>query len=202
VLGRVAPQRTSTDLEQARLCAAGDEAARLRLFDEQRRRVHLILFRILGSNRDLDDLVQEAFVALFRSLRRYRGEASLNTWVDRITTRIAYRYLSRGAPPAVRLGLVSNQSSQDELAIDDQLHLRDIARRLYAILDGLAPKYRVTFALHVLDERSLSEVAAITEVTQVAAKARLWRARNMVERSAQADPALREYLQRLRGGRR
>jgi RNA polymerase sigma-70 factor, ECF subfamily len=67
----------------------GFGAGRPRLFEAQRQGIHLILFRILGSNRDLEDLAQEAFVAVYRSLPRYRGVASLDTWVDRITTRVA-----------------------------------------------------------------------------------------------------------------
>jgi hypothetical protein len=42
------------------------------------------------------------------------------------------------------------------------VYLRDIARRLYEIMDRLAPKYRVAYALNVIDERPLSEVAAMT----------------------------------------
>lgn len=198
MLKPVAAAPTFADLELAGLCSNGDTAAQLRLFEAQRQRVHLVLFRILGSNRDLEDLAQEAFVAIYRSLPRYRGEASLNTWVDRITTRVAYRYLSRGTPVGVRLEVVSGQA-QDVTPLEEQLYLRDVARRLYGVLDRLAPKYRVAFALHVLDERPLTEVAAITEVSLVAAKSHVWRARRMVERSAKSDSVLKEFLQQQRG---
>ena len=189
-----ASMTASPDLDLARRCLQGDRAAQERLFDTQRARVHIILFRILGSNRDMEDLVQEAFVAVFRSLARYRGEASLATWVDRITTRVAFRYLSRTHPPIVRLELVNSEVAADRPTAEDELHGREIARRLYALLDRLDPKYRVAYALHVIDERPIAEVAAITEVSFVAAKNRTWRARRMVWNRAQSDPVLKEFL--------
>jgi RNA polymerase sigma-70 factor (ECF subfamily) len=192
---------SSVDLDLARLCVRGDRKAQQQLFDEQRHRVHLILFRILGSNRDMEDLAQEAFVAIFRSLPGYRGDASLATWVDRITTRVAFRHLSRVSSVAVRLDLVYSDVAVDHPSAEETLHSREVARRLYALLDRLDPKYRIAYALHVIDERPITEVATITEVSFVTAKNRAWRARRMVWNRAQADPVLREFLIQ-RGARR
>jgi RNA polymerase sigma-70 factor (ECF subfamily) len=193
VTGPITQARPNTDIELARRSALGDRTAQRQLFDEQRRRVHWILFRILGSNVEIEDLIQEAFLAIFRSLADYRGEASLSTWVDRIATRTAYRHLSKSPERTTRLEALPTWSTiQSEL--EEEIHLRDVARRLYTILDRLQPKYRIAYALHVIDGRSISEVARLTEVTLVAAKNRVWRARRMMERHAKADPVLREFL--------
>ena len=48
-----------------------------------------------AANRDMDDLLQEAFLQVFQSLRGWRAEASLATWIDRVAVRVAYRYLSQ-----------------------------------------------------------------------------------------------------------
>jgi RNA polymerase sigma-70 factor (ECF subfamily) len=187
-------QRPAADIRLAASCAKGDRAAQEQLFDEQRERVHLVLFRILGSNRDIEDLVQEAFVALFQSLPSYRGEASLATWTDRIAARTAFRYLSRRRLPTTRLELVPNEPDDPARSADTEMDARLIGRRLYAILDRLSPKYRIAFALHVVDERPIPEVAEIMSISVVAAKARIWRARRMVQKSARTDAVLRNYL--------
>lgn len=183
----------SADRQLAARCACGERAAQERLFEEQRERIHLVLFRILGSNRDMEDLVQEAFVALFRSLDTYRGEASLATWTDRIAARTAFRYLSRRRERTVQLELVEAESADTfpEGAVD----ARVLSRRLYAVLGRIDAKYRIAFALHVVDERSLREIAEILDISIVAAKARVWRARRLVQKSARADRVLRDYLQ-------
>src|SRR3954447_13198584 len=76
-------------------CLTGEPAATREMFRRHQRRVHACLFRVLGSNRDMDDLLQEAFLQVFQSLRSWRAEASLSTWIDRVSVRCAYRYLSQ-----------------------------------------------------------------------------------------------------------
>jgi RNA polymerase sigma-70 factor, ECF subfamily len=184
----------SSDHRLAGRCARGERAAQEQLFEEQRGRVHLVLFRILGSNRDVEDLVQEAFVALFRSLANYRGEASLATWTDRIAARTAFRYLSRRREPAVHLELLETPATSLTDGPDRDVETRALGRRLYSVLERLDAKYRIAFVLHVIDERPISEVAAILEISTVAAKARIWRARRQIQRRVRTDPMLREFL--------
>ena len=76
-------------------CLTGEPAATRELFRRHRARVHASLFRVLGGNRDMDDLLQEAFLQVFQSLKGWRAEASLATWIDRVAVRCAYRYLSQ-----------------------------------------------------------------------------------------------------------
>src|ERR1043165_8316303 len=76
-------------------CLTGELAASRELFRRHRGRVHACLYRVLGGNRDMDDLPQEAFLQVFQSLRGWRAEASLATWIDRVAVRVAYRYLSQ-----------------------------------------------------------------------------------------------------------
>src|ERR1700733_2532229 len=76
-------------------CLTGEVAATRELFRKHRTRVHACLFRVLGTNRDMDDLLQEAFLQVFQSLRSWRAEASLATWIDRVSVRCAFRYLSQ-----------------------------------------------------------------------------------------------------------
>ena len=55
-------------------CLTGEPAATRELFRRHRVRVHASLFRVLGTNRDMDDLLQEAFIQVFQSLRGWRAE--------------------------------------------------------------------------------------------------------------------------------
>src|SRR5687767_12811991 len=76
-------------------CLTGEPAATRELFRRHRSRVHACLYRVLGGNRDMDDLLQESFLQVFASLRSWRAEASLATWIDRVAVRVAFRYLSQ-----------------------------------------------------------------------------------------------------------
>lgn len=181
------------DRELARRASEGDREAQHAIFHAHRERVHVVLHRVLGRSREMEDLVQEAWVAVFRSLAGFRGEASLATWIDRIATRAAYRHLTRRGPSAVRLEALPPVSGEG-IAPDRTLHLREVARRLYALLDRLKPEHRIAYALAVIDERPLREVAHLTDSSLIATKNRVWRARRIIEERAAADPLLREFL--------
>lgn len=184
---------TADDMTLAGRCVSGDCQAQRELFRAHRRQVHATLHRVLGSNRDMEDLVQEAFLEIFRSLSRFRGEAKLSTWIDRITARVAFNYLKRKKSRPVLLEAVPEMPSGDPSA-ERRVMAREAARHLYRLLDRLDPKYRIAFALHAIDGRPLRDVAAITDSSLVATKSRVWRARREIEKRARQDPTLMAFL--------
>lgn len=175
-------------------CLAGERTAERELFRRERARVHATLFRVLGANRDMEDLLQEAFLEVFRSLGRYRAEAKLATWIDRITVRVAFRYLAQKRPAAAPLSAVPDAPSGDAPP-DSRAQAREGVRRLYAALARLTPAARVAFALHVIEGRPLAEVAQLVGSSLIATKVRIWRAQRELERRAGADAVLAEYLE-------
>ena len=185
--------RAPADLELAERCVAGDRTAQKRVFEEHKRRIHATLFRILGSNTSMDDLLQEAFMNVFRSLRLFRGESSLATWVDRCTVRVAYAYITQRRTRGPHLELVSDIVSDDPSA-EQRALAREAARHLYAELEKMDAVHRLAFTLHVIDGRPLSEVADLTEASLVATKTRGGRARRELERRARRDPILATFL--------
>ena len=185
------PIDTAT-VELARRASAGDRAAQRTLFRDLKRPMHATLYRVLGSNRQVEDLLQEAFIELFRSLPSYRGEAKLTTWADRITTRVAYRHLRRQ-----RLLLTHDMPISSPTVVgtpEHDLQAKEGVRRLYTALCAMKPHYRIAFALFSIDGRSLKEVAEATGVSLIAAKSRIWRARRLLNTAARADAVLAAYL--------
>lgn len=187
------------DLALAKRAAAGERTAQRELFLAQRASVHHTLYRILGSNRELEDLVQDAFFEIFRALPSFRGDSTLNRWCQTIATRVAYLAISRKKPPAVDLALVED-SLPDGTDAKREAQIREAARRLYAALDRIDPKHRIAFALATIDGRSMAEVAALTETSIVAAKTRVWRARKDLMKRAAKDEVLQSYIAELEGG--
>lgn len=177
-------------------CLTGEPAATRELFRRHRSRVHACLFRVLGTNRDMDDLLQEAFIQVFQSLRGWRAEASLATWIDRVAVRVAYRYLSQRGRRIQTDPLVDDDTvaGGEEAGARRQL-ARDGVKQLYAVLDELGPAARLAFTLHEIDGRPLSEVAELVGSSVTATKLRVWRARKKVQEAAAADPILREFLE-------
>lgn len=169
------------------------------LFAAQKHSVHHTLFRILGNNRDIEDLVQDAFLEIFRGLHSFRGDSTLTRWCQTIATRTAYLAISRRKPPAVELATVEETLPGDSNT-HRQAQMREAARRLYAALERIDAKQRIAFALAVIDGLSLSEVAQLTDATVVAVKTRVWRARKDLMKRAKKDAVLASYLDELAGG--
>ena len=185
-------------------CLTGEPAATRELFRRHRNRVHASLFRVLGGNHDMDDLLQEAFLQVFQSLRGWRAEASLATWIDRVAVRCAYRHLSQRQRRIATEPLDDDDapvalSSPDTGPGARRQLARDGVLRLYAVLDELSPAARIAFTLHELDGRSLAETAELVGSSVTATKLRVWRARKRIEVAAAADPVLREFLEPSRG---
>jgi RNA polymerase sigma-70 factor, ECF subfamily len=182
-------------------CLTGEPAATRELFRRHRARVHACLFRVLGTNRDMDDLLQEAFLQVFQSLRGWRAEASLATWIDRVSVRVAYRYLAQRGRRVQTDPLIDDEAFPgDEIAGARRQLARDGVKRLYAVLDELGPAARLAFTLHEIDGRSLAEVAHLVGSSVTATKLRVWRARKKVEQAATADPILSEFVDATGGG--
>ncbi|MEY2931847.1 MAG: hypothetical protein RL033_2596 [Pseudomonadota bacterium] len=181
------------DTALAARAAAGDVAAQRQIFGLLRSTVHATLYRVLGSNEHMEDLVQDVFVEVFRSLPRYRGESKLTTWTGPIAARVAFHYLrhkrARGDDKALlpfRLHLVGSP--------EEHAQHREGLQRLYRLLLQMNPEQHVAFALFALDGRSIEEIAEMTGVTIVAAKNRISRARRKLLAAARKDRVLASYL--------
>ena len=181
------------EAELVAACLAGDVAAQRALFRREFGRVNATIYRILGPTREVDDLVQETFIAAFRGLAKFRGEARLSTWIDRIAVRVALDHVRTRKATPVPLGVIGDELSDASIP-DAQAHARDGLRRLYAALSQLSPEARIAFALYAIDGRSITEVARLVGTTVVTAKVRIWRARRELMKRAAEDPVLKELL--------
>jgi RNA polymerase sigma-70 factor (ECF subfamily) len=187
------------DRDLARRAASGDRGAQRELFMAQRGAVHHALFRVLGNNREIEDLLQDSFFEIFRALPSFRGDSSLSRWCQTIAMRVAYRMLSLRRLPLVDLALVEDTVAD---GADTQRHLmlREATRRLYTALERIRAQHRIAFALVVVDGRSPSEVAELTGSSVSAVKTRVSRARKDLMKRASKDAVLAGYLSDLGAG--
>jgi RNA polymerase sigma-70 factor (ECF subfamily) len=182
----------SDDADLVARCVAGDPGAQRALFERERTRVHRLLYRVVGSNTQLDDLIQDTFLEVFRSLHGFRGESTLRTWIDRCTVRVAYAYFKRKRRHA------QLQPVWDEVAdapnVEERASMREALRRLYAALGHLEANQRIAFTLFAIEGRNQREIADVMRSTVATVKIRVWRARRALEQRAQQDPLLAEFL--------
>src|ERR1700720_3133821 len=91
--GQLARQRPAqpvalTEAEAIRLAQAGNAAAFEFLYQLHGRRVYPLCLRMVGNPADAEDLMQEAFLQLFRKIGTFRGESAFSTWLHRMTVNV------------------------------------------------------------------------------------------------------------------
>jgi RNA polymerase sigma-70 factor, ECF subfamily len=175
-------------------CLAGDAQALERLYRTHVDRVTRVIGRLVGPTPDLEDLVQATFIEALHSLSRFRGEASLTTWIIRIGVHVARHHLRRGVRRKVPLESVPEVALPPVAAAsaDQVLDDRRVAHRVHSLLDRVSPKKRIALLLHVVEGYSVEEVAALMGAGCAATKSRIWFARREVLKLARRDPVLRE----------
>ena len=178
-------------------CRAKDPAVLDRFFRLYVGYVERVIGRLLGPTADLQDLVQTTFIQALQSFERYRGEASLKTWIARIAVHVSLNQLRAGVRRHAPLELVppAQEPADPASGADVQMSTRQLARRLHDLLDRMAPKKRIAFLLYTVEEQSIEEVAALTGASRAATKSRIWSARRELMAAVRHRPELRAFLQ-------
>jgi RNA polymerase sigma-70 factor (ECF subfamily) len=152
----------------------GDRAAQEALFRRHVRLVTGLVYRLRPTHADLDDIVQDTFIAAFGALRRLESPQAFASFVASIAVRTTHKRLRRHRI-AVRLGL----ARRDELDWEDALAPDcppDVAAQLaeiYRAIDAFPPKERVAFLLRRVEGMSLEEVATATGESLATVKRRI-----------------------------
>lgn len=180
---------------------AGDEAAYAQLVREQTPALLRVTSRLLRSDDEARDAVQDAFVAAFRALPRFRAESRLATWIYRIAINAALaRLRARGQADEVSLDAWLPRFSEDGHAAepsapwpaDAGTERREVRERVRAAIDRLPESYRTVVLLRDIEELSTDEAAQALGISTGAVKVRLHRARQALR--GLLDPWMRGEL--------
>lgn len=162
----------------------GNTHALTELYRRHSRRVESVARHVIGPSDELEDVVQEVFIELQRSLHRFRGDARFTTWLHRVTVNVALQHLRRGRRKGwLRwLGLDAANDAMTPRAgnMEAATEARETVRALYAALAEVSEKKRVCFTLYELEGMPLEEIAATVGTSVNTVKSRLFHARREV----------------------
>ena len=185
---------TIDDAGLVRAVLHGDPRAPRVLWDRHARLVYRILRRSLGQQNDVEDLVQEVFLSLWKRLPTLRDPRALPAFLVTITTlTLRHELRRRWVRRWMTLGAKQDIDS-DPRVVHPNPEARQAVSRLYAILDRLGREERIAFALRFIEGLELTEVATALGLSLATAKRRLVRARARVNHHIARDPGLAAYL--------
>lgn len=162
--------------------AQGDSSAFDRIVDNHQARVASLAYRLLGWPDDVDDVVQEVFLAAYKGIQHFRGGSSLSTWLSRITiNKCRSHYRKR----LIRLRLFSaekeNVNKRPAPSADQQVLKDETYERIRRALQKIPPRYREVLVLRYLEEMSIETICEILDITKPTAEVRLHRGRNKLK---------------------
>ena len=171
------------DAQLVEKCLAGDEAGWEELVKTHTRRVYSICYRFTGKDGEAQDLTQEVFMRIFRSLRSFRaGEGSFGVWLARLTRNLLIDHYRRSKSDRAtdsietQLPMLEERSTMSGRA-DALLAGREASELLQRALQKLSPELRETVILRDLEELEYKEIADILAVPEGTVKSRLNRGR-------------------------
>jgi RNA polymerase sigma-70 factor (ECF subfamily) len=184
--------KMSDESELLSKAATGDTAAFRALYLRHRPDVARLVFRMLGARSDLDDVVQEVFFQVFRSLKDFRGQSKFSTWLHRVTVNVVlmHRRSARSRPVFTEEPSNDITADQETVAPDEDADRRERMRAFGRVLDRLAEKKRIVFVLHELEGVPPTEIATMVGAPVLTVRTRLFYARREIEAMLADEPSL------------
>jgi len=189
--------RSLDDSDLVRAYVAGEERAFAELIERYQTRLLSFVYRMIGDRERSEDLVQEAFIRVYRHAHHFDHSKKFSTWIFVIASNLAKNELRRGARRPILLPIVTrgwqNQGTPEledpRFRPDELFHERRLQALVEVSIERLPPHQRQVFILRELEGKSYEEIADIVGCCLGTVKSRINRARRFL--STIMLPALR-----------
>jgi RNA polymerase sigma-70 factor (ECF subfamily) len=176
----------------------GDRAAFEQLMRQYNRRLYRLARAALRDDAEAEDALQDAYIAAYRSLDRFRGDSTLSTWLSRLVLNECFGRLRRGARRQKVIPMVSPTQEMDAVAeeeseLPDQVLARAQMRTLLERkLDTLPEAFRLVFVLRSVEELSVEETAQTLGIPEATVRSRYFRAKGLLREALAKEIDLAE----------
>ncbi len=168
-----------TEAELIAACLADDRLAQRSLYDRYKKGMYTVAYRITNDFDQANDVLQEAFVKVFRNLGSFRQESTLGAWIKTIVVRTALSHIRRQK----RIEPLEEHHVKDRIDWGHSLDSEYLEKAIQALPDG----YRAVFVLIEVEGYAHKEVAEMLGISVGTSKSQLFYAKKK----------LREHLQHL-----
>ncbi len=173
----------------------GDKAAFRRLAERHQRRAFAIALSLVRDENDARELVQDAFLRVYKGINSFQGGSSFFTWLYRIITNLSIDLIRKPGRQLAELE-PSRMDADDVLETDfplisridgadpvDVVRRREIGARVQAALDALPPYHRGVIVMREIEGLSYEEMAQAMNVSKGTIMSRLFHARQKLQRA-------------------
>jgi RNA polymerase sigma-70 factor (ECF subfamily) len=195
-----APVSKIDDSCLAQRVATGDRSAFEQLMRRYNRRLYRLARASLGDEAEAKDALQDAYLSAYRSIAKFRGEATLSTWLSRLVLNACGERRRRSRRRENIVPILSTERAMDSVARvpdggeqPEQLVARTQIRSVLERKVGELPEiFRVVFMLRSVEELSVDEIAEILAISPETVRSRHFRAKGMLRESLAKEIDLAE----------
>jgi RNA polymerase sigma-70 factor (ECF subfamily) len=184
----------------------GDKAEFARMVEAHYQLIYRLGLKMLGNSQDAEDILQETFIKAYRHIQDFNGRSSLATWLYRIATNEALMFLRRRRPDSTSVDKPFETDEGDQIPVEmvdwcclpeREMMSTEARANLDRAIGTLTPNLRAVFVLRDIEGLSTRETAQVLDISEMAVKTRLSRAR-----MALRDELSGYYRERLLEGKR
>jgi len=186
------PVHALSDLEIVEAIRAGDEAAFTELYDRYFDRVYHFAYARLRHHADAEEVAQETFVAVFRSIEAFVGRSALLSWIYGIAKNTVNNHLRRNRAQEQRIEraeseLVRNAHTFDACSPEDHVSYRRCADAALKSLESVSEWQAEVFALRHFENMPIQEIADRMSRSNDAIRSSLFRVKRLIVEAVGAE---------------
>ena len=166
-----------SDSDLIKGCLENDRRMQQELYNRFSPKMYGVCLRYTGNADDAQDVLQDAFVKVFRKLDSFRSEGSFEGWIRRIFVNTAIEHFRRKNYLQPVTEREESQIESKTISALDGLSEKDILK----LVQQLSPGYRTVFNLYVVEGFSHKEIASMLEITEGTSKSQLSRAKVILQ---------------------
>lgn len=161
----------------------GESEAYRVLIERHKNYIYTLVYRMVGHRETAEDLTQEVFVKLFRSLSHFRGDAKFTTWLYRTTANLVtdFRRSQKRKPYEALLDKMKGWLSDSREQPEEAVLLKDDQQQMQQLLMQLPDKYRLVVYLYHYKQLSYQEMSEVSGLPVKTIETRLYRAKAMLK---------------------
>jgi len=173
----------------------GDELAFKYLVDNYQDRVYNTAIGIVQNAEDAEDVAQEVFIQVYRSIHNFKGESKLSTWLYRIATTRALDLL-RSRKSKKRFGLLQRlfgEGNEPLFELPDFNHpgialdRKENAAKLFKAIGQLPENQKIAFTLHKVEDLSYQEISEVMKTSVPAVESLMHRAKQNLRKMLEKE---------------
>jgi RNA polymerase sigma-70 factor (ECF subfamily) len=177
--------QSAEDFRLVQAFKAGDERAFEDLVRRYQRQVANIVYLTLGSRDDVQDIAQEVFIRVYRSIDKFEFDSSFFSWIYRITVNLCIDEIRRRKiKRTLSLDFLTEgtfekeRKSKEQILASDSLLTDERREVILGALQKISSEHRQVIILREYEELSYAEIASLLGISVQAVKSRIFRARD------------------------